>query len=191
MYIVVEGNIGAGKTTLAKALSEALGAFFLPERFEENPYLPQFYEDRSKFALPTELWFLLDRFNQNQQLVKCEGLIVSDYHIHKSDAFASVNLPANELEIFRSVLLELENSKDVFRNPDMVIFLDIPAAKLHEQVTERGRIYEQQMDTAYLAAIAASYRNYIARISTTRMIRYTNHKELDLGLLVNLIREQS
>lgn len=188
MFIVIEGNIGAGKTTLAKKLSDALEAEYLPERFEENPYLPAFYKDRSRFALHTELWFLLDRFNQLQNL-NSNKVVVSDYHILKSEVFASVNLEGEEMMIYNEVLQHLKLSEKAFRKPDLLIYLDISMEQLSHKVAERARPYEMGIDNLYLERIAHAYNNYIICIGERNRLRFTHHNQLDLRILLEKVEE--
>lgn len=162
-YLVVEGVIGVGKTTLVRALAERLDARTVYEVFEENPFLEGFYRDRARFAFPTEMFFLLSRFNQ-QEVFAQEDLLqrfsVSDYLFEKCRLFAELTLNEAEAALFRRMYEILERQVP---DPDLVVHLHAPVPVLLERIRARGRDYEQDIDPEYLANLDARYRALFAR----------------------------
>jgi deoxyadenosine/deoxycytidine kinase len=162
-YIVVEGVIGVGKTTLVRALAEALNARTVYEVFEENPFLEGFYRDRARYALSTEMFFLLSRFNQ-QELFAQEDLLqqfsVSDYLFEKCRLFAELTLNEAEASLFRRTYEILARQ---IPTPDLVVHLHAPIDTLLERIAARGRAYEQDMDPEYLAELDRRYRALFLR----------------------------
>jgi deoxyguanosine kinase len=159
-YIVVEGPIGVGKTSLAKRLAVALNCEPILEQAEENPFLPQFYRNRRQAALPTQLYFLLQRARQMEQfryLDMFSGVKVADYLLDKDRLFAELNLNENELKLYEQVAatLDLDPPK-----PDLVIYLQAPAAVLMKRVASRGLAYEQSIDLGYLERLGEAYARY-------------------------------
>ena len=153
-YIVIEGNIGAGKTTLAKRLSEHLNAQLLLEAFENNSFLPEFYKDPERYAFPLELSFLADRFTQMQK-VDFHQFIVADYHISKSFVFAKHNLNDSEYQLFERMYTIMFEK---LPTPDVMLFLDNKTDTLLKNIRNRNRSYEQSITPDYLDAISQSYR---------------------------------
>jgi deoxyadenosine/deoxycytidine kinase len=158
-HIAIEGNIGAGKSTLAKLLSERLSATFLPEQFEDNPFLENFYSDPKRFAFTVELSFLEERFRQVRQAVKKSEILVADYLWEKSLVFARVNLSGEELRLFERIFQIIA---DQMLLPDIVIYLHRPAEKLLHQINRRGRDFEKNIPPEYLGKVAAGYRDLFA-----------------------------
>lgn len=159
-YIVVEGPIGVGKTSLAKRLAASWKCDLLLEQAEENPFLESFYRNRRQAALPTQLYFLLQRARQMEQLRHSDlfaGLNVADYLLDKDRLFAELNLNANELALYNQVAetLDLDPPK-----PDLVIYLQAPAPVLMKRVAARGLSSEQLIDEAYLSALGEAYAKY-------------------------------
>lgn len=159
-YIVVEGPIGVGKTSLAKRLATTLKCELLLEQAEENPFLENFYRNRRQAALPTQLFFLLQRARQMEQFRHSDlfaNVKVADYLLEKDRLFAELNLNANELELYNQVAktLDLDPPK-----PDLVIYLQAPAPVLMKRVAARGLSSEQLIDEAYLAALGEAYARY-------------------------------
>ncbi|WP_298263741.1 2-amino-4-hydroxy-6-hydroxymethyldihydropteridine diphosphokinase [uncultured Lutibacter sp.] len=161
-YIAIEGNIGAGKTTLAKMISEDFNAKIVLERFADNPFLPKFYEDNERFAFPLEMSFLADRYQQLSddlaQFDLFKNFIVSDYYIFKSLIFAQVTLPKDEYFLYRKMfdIMYKEISK-----PDLYIYLHQSTPQLIENIKKRGRTYEQNIAPEYLDKIHKGYVNFI------------------------------
>ncbi len=162
-HIAIEGTIGVGKTSLAKILSEKLDARLVLEKFEENPFLEEFYDDPDRYAFQTQLWFLLSRFRQQQDLQQMDlftSAIVSDYMFVKDRLFAALNLNDNEMKLYDMVAKILE--KNVIE-PDLVIFLQSDTERLMQNIKKRGRDYELNMDWKYIDALNQVYNEYFFR----------------------------
>lgn len=161
-YIAIEGNIGAGKTSLANLLSDDFNAKKVLERFAENPFLPKFYENQERYALPTEMSFLADRYQQLTdglaQFDLFKSFIVSDYYIFKSLIFSQITLPNDEFKLYRKIfdIMYKEITK-----PDLYIFLYQNTKRLLENIKKRGRDYEQNISEEYLQKIQSGYLNFI------------------------------
>ncbi len=166
-FIAVEGNIGAGKTTLAKQLAEHYNATLLLEQFAENPFLPLFYEDKQRHALPVELSFLTDRYEQLQAALKehnnSNGLLIADYSIYKSPLFARNNLNDTEFALYSRIH---DLIKTHIPKPDLFIYLHTPIDRLQRQIKKRGRSYEQDITDHYLEEIEAAYGQYFKKDAT-------------------------
>lgn len=156
-FIAIEGNIGAGKSTLAARLLEAMQAVPVNERFENNPLLPLFYKNPERYAFPVELSFLEDRFRQLTEELPAGKNIVSDYFYAKSFVFAQVNLQGEELALFKRYYRIMEQQ---MRLPDLVIFLHREVEGLKDNITSRGRSYEQQISDDYLVRITQGYQAF-------------------------------
>ena len=161
-YIAIEGNIGAGKTTLANKLAEDFNAKTVLERFADNPFLPKFYKDQSRYAFPLEMSFLADRYQQISddlaQFDLFKDFIVADYHIFKSLIFAKVTLAEDEFRLYKTMfdIIYKEMPK-----PDLYIYLYQTTDKLLENIKQRGRSYEQEIPAEYLEKINGGYLDYI------------------------------
>ena len=161
-YIAIEGNIGAGKTTLAKMMSDEFNAKIVLERFADNPFLPKFYEDEERYAFPLEMSFLADRYQQLTddlaQFDLFKNLIVSDYYIFKSLIFAQVTLQKDEYLLYRKMfdLMYKEITK-----PDLYVYLYQNTERLLKNIQKRGREYEQNISHDYLNKIHNGYSNFI------------------------------
>jgi deoxyguanosine kinase len=158
-HIAIEGNIGAGKTTLAKLLAQRLNARFLPEQFEDNSFLLPFYEDPKRYAFTVELSFLEERFRQMKEASEKEGVFVSDYLWEKSLVFGRVNLAGEELRLFERIYGVMAEQMPV---PDLVIYLHRGPDRLLGQISRRGRDFERKIPADYLAKVAAGYRDFFA-----------------------------
>jgi deoxyadenosine/deoxycytidine kinase len=159
-YIVVEGPIGVGKTSLARRLAATLNCQLVLEQADENPFLEQFYLNRRQAALPTQLYFLLQRARQMEQFRHSDMFAevrVADYLLEKDRLFAELNLNANELELYNQVAatLELDPPK-----PDLVIYLQAPAPVLMKRVAARGLHYERSIDQTYLESLGEAYARF-------------------------------
>lgn len=163
-FIAIEGNIGAGKTTLAHKLAEHYDAGLILEQFADNPFLPKFYKDRERYAFPLELSFLAERYSQLKDSLLHPDLfrqvIIADYTITKSQLFARTNLSADEYELFQRMA---EIIKTSLPKPDLLIYLHTPVAKLQQQIHQRGRAYELEIADAYLEEIQDAYLQYLAQ----------------------------
>jgi len=161
-YIAIEGNIGAGKTTLAKMMSDEFNAKIILERFADNAFLPKFYEDKERFAFPLEMSFLADRYQQLSddlaQLDLFKNLIVSDYYIFKSLIFAQITLQKEEYLLYRRMfdIMYKEITK-----PDLYVYLYQNTSRLLQNIKKRGREYEQNIEENYLQKIHDGYKNFI------------------------------
>jgi 2-amino-4-hydroxy-6-hydroxymethyldihydropteridine diphosphokinase len=161
-YIAIEGNIGAGKTSLSKMMSDEFNAKVVLERFADNPFLPKFYEDEERYAFPLEMSFLADRYQQLSddlaQFDLFKNLIVSDYYIFKSLIFAQVTLQKEEYLLYRKMfdLMYKEISK-----PDLYVYLYQNTDRLIKNIQKRGREYEQNIGSNYLDKIHNGYSNFI------------------------------
>ena len=159
-YIVVEGTIGVGKTSLARRLSESFRAGLVLEQAEENPFLERFYRNPRQGALPAQLFFLFQRARQLESLHQQDlfaATHVSDYLFDKDRLFAGINLDADELALYEQVYARL--ALDVPK-PDLVIYLQAPTDVLLERIARRGIRYEQQIERAYLERLNAAYASF-------------------------------
>jgi deoxyadenosine/deoxycytidine kinase len=159
-YVVVEGPIGVGKTSLARRLAHTFNCELVLEQADENPFLEQFYRNRRQAALPTQLYFLLQRARQLEQFRHSDlftGVRVADYLLEKDRLFAELNLNENELKLYNQVAatLDLDPPK-----PDLVIYLQAPAPILMRRVAARGLQYEQSIDQAYLERLGEAYARF-------------------------------
>lgn len=161
-YIAIEGNIGAGKTTLTTRIAEDFNAKTVLERFADNPFLPKFYEDQSRYAFPLEMSFLADRYQQISddlaQFDLFKDFIIADYHIFKSLIFAKVTLTEDEYRLYRK-LFEIIYKE--MPKPDLYIYLYQNTERLLENIKIRGRSYEQEIPADYLDKINRGYLDYI------------------------------
>ncbi|CAM1346176.1 2-amino-4-hydroxy-6-hydroxymethyldihydropteridine diphosphokinase [Tenacibaculum crassostreae] len=161
-YIAIEGNIGAGKTSLANMMSDEFNAKIVLERFADNPFLPKFYNDNERYAFPLEMSFLADRYQQLSddlaQFDLFKNFIVSDYYIFKSLIFAQVTLHSDEYKLYRKMfdLMYKEITK-----PDLYVYLYQNTERLLENIKKRGREYEQNIEASYLQKIHDGYSNFI------------------------------
>lgn len=161
-YIAIEGNIGAGKTTLSSKIAEDFNAKLVLERFADNPFLPKFYEDQSRYAFPLEMSFLADRYQQLSddlaQFDLFKDFIVADYHIFKSLIFAKVTLAEDEFRLYKTMfdIIHKEMPK-----PDLYVYLYQNTDQLLENIKKRGRSYEMQIPAEYLEKINQGYLDFI------------------------------
>ncbi len=168
-FITIEGNIGAGKTTLAHLLAKQLNARLILEEFADNPFLPKFYDNPKQYAFPLELFFMAERFKQlKDNLFKTDlfqSITVSDYLFTKCLLFARINLPEEEFKLFQK-LFDIMQQQLVF--PDVIIYLHSSIARLQRNIKKRNRSYEQKIPDSYLQSIQDTYSNYIKqnRINT-------------------------
>jgi deoxyguanosine kinase len=179
-FIAVEGNIGAGKTTLTQKLAEHYHAKLILEQFAHNPFLPLFYQDKERYAFPLELSFLADRYDQLKENLLSPGaeneIIIADYTIIKSQLFARNNLPSNEYELF---LKMADIMKTTLPKPDLLIYLHAPIATLQRQIQKRGRPYEQNIQDAYLEEIERAYLQFLDQEDMNILTIDTNHSDFN------------
>ena len=161
-FITIEGNIGAGKTTLAHLLSKHFNARLILEEFADNPFLPKFYENPGQFAFPLELFFMAERYKQLKELLQQKDMFqtvtISDYLFTKCLLFAKVNLPDDEFRLYQR-LFEIIHQQLV--QPDILIYLHAPVSKLQDNIRKRNRVYEQKIPNEYLFNIQEKYTHYI------------------------------
>ena len=195
-YIAIEGNIGAGKTSLANLLSNQFNAKLVLERFADNPFLPKFYEDKARYAFPLEMSFLADRYQQLSddlaQFDLFKSFIISDYYIFKSLIFAQVTLSKDEYLLYRKMfnLIYKEITK-----PDLYVYLYQNTDRLLENIKNRGRVFEQNIQSDYLKKIHDGYMGFITTQNDLNLltidvseIDFVNNKE-DYNYLLNKIKE--
>jgi deoxyguanosine kinase len=177
-YISIEGVIGAGKSSLAQKLSERLEANLIMEEFEENPFLEKFYNDRKRYAFQTQMFFLINRYKQQQLLNQQElfsKFLVSDYIFQKDRIFAYLNLSGEELKLYESIFPLLE--RDIPK-PDLVIFLQSSIDRLMSNIKMRGRKYERNLTRAYLSELSEAYNNFFFKYNNTPLL-IVNTSEID------------
>lgn len=159
-YIAVEGVIGAGKTSLAKKLTERLNAQLVLEKFEENPFLEKFYLDRKRYAFQTQMFFLINRYKQQQELMQGNlftDYLVADYIFEKDKIFAYLNLDKDELQLYESIFPLLQKT---LVKPDLVIFLHSHVDRLMYNIKKRNRLIEKGIAKNYIQELSESYANY-------------------------------
>ncbi|WP_417854356.1 2-amino-4-hydroxy-6-hydroxymethyldihydropteridine diphosphokinase [Xanthomarina gelatinilytica] len=161
-YIAIEGNIGAGKTSLATMISKDFNAKLILERFAENPFLPKFYEDAKRYAFTLEMSFLADRYQQISddlsQLDLFKDFIISDYDIFKSLIFSKITLPEDEFKLYRKLFYLMY--KDIAK-PELYVYLYQNTARLQENIKKRGREYELNIENEYLDKINSGYLEFL------------------------------
>jgi deoxyguanosine kinase len=194
-YIVVEGVIGVGKTSLVNILAERFGGRKVLEVVEENPFLSNFYADREKFAFQTQLFFLLSRFRQQQDLFQQDlfrQLTVSDYLFAKDRIFATLNLSEDELALYERVFDALGPR---VTKPDLVIYLQARLDVLQSRIKKRGRDFERRIDPTYLERLTRAYNDFFFHYGETPLlvvntsdIDFVNNPE-DLEGLLGMIRK--
>ena len=161
-FITIEGNIGAGKTTLSHLLARHFNARLILEQFADNPFLPKFYENPAQYAFPLELFFMAERYKQLKELVHTgdlfQSVTISDYLFTKCLLFAKVNLPDQEFLLYQK-LFDIIHSQMI--QPDILIYLHAPVSKLQSNIRKRNRSYEQHIPDDYLYNIQEAYTHYI------------------------------
>jgi deoxyguanosine kinase len=161
-FVTIEGNIGAGKTTLAHLLSKHYNSRLILEEFAENPFLPKFYESPEQYAFPLELFFMAERYKQLKELLQTKDMFqqvtISDYLFTKCLLFAKVNLPDEEFRLYQK-LFEIINPQII--QPDILIYLHTPVVKLQENIKKRNRQYELSIPNDYLFSLQETYTQYI------------------------------
>ena len=192
-YVAIEGSIGVGKTSLANLISERLGAKLVLESFEDNPFLSDFYEDPERFAFQTQLWFLLQRYQQQQDLRQVDmfhNLIITDYMFVKDRLFASLNLKEKEMSLYDTVANMMERN---VIHPDLVLQADTDT--LMRNIARRGRDFEKNMSEDYIDALNQVYNEYFFRYQNTPLVIInTNNIDFvnndgDLEEVINYIRQ--
>lgn len=177
-YIAIEGVIGAGKTSVAKMLSTRLNAKLILERFDENPFLEKFYLNPEEYAFRTQIFFLLERYHQLQELHQkdlFQSYIVSDYIFEKDKIFAYMNLNDDELRIYEQVAGSLD--KNIIQ-PDLVIYLQSSVTRLMENIRKRNRPIEKEISEEYIENLNEAYKYFFSRFKATRVL-IVNCEEAD------------
>ena len=193
-YIVVEGNIGSGKTSLVRMLTKELSAHSIYEEFSDNPFLPKFYAEPEKHAFPLELSFLAERYHQLKKELNTRDLfhknIISDYYFIKSLIFAEITLPEDEFALYKK-LFHIIHQK--LPQPDLLIYLYSDVERLQKNISKRGRDYESQITDDYLKKIHKGYFNFLSQQNTFPVlilnltnIDFVEQKEDFMKILVSL-----
>ena len=194
-YIIIEGTIGVGKTSLSKLLAEEIDAKLILEEFEDNPFLPDFYKDPKRYAFQTQLFFLLSRYRQQlefQQIDIFSKSIISDYMFMKDRIFAALNLDDKEIILYDKIASILEKNVSY---PDLIIFLQSDTERLMDNIKKRGRDYESNMDWNYIDSLNHIYNEFFFRydkspllIINTNDIDFVNDQN-DLEEILNIIQK--
>lgn len=168
-HIIIEGAIGVGKTTLARMLREHYGAGLLLEVFEENPFLANFYQDRERYAFQTQMFFLLSRYRQQQQVtpLKVQGALITDYMFDKDWLFARLNLRDDEWEVYQQVHSALADHVPV---PDLIVYLQADTDVLMGRIAQRDRTFERDMDRAYIDELRQVYEQFFFEHTETQVL---------------------
>ena len=194
-YIAIEGPIGVGKTSLAELLSKELGARLVLEDFEDNPFLPDFYNDPERFGFQTQLFFLLQRYRQQQDLRQVDmfqKLLITDYMFVKDRLFASLNLDDKEMHLYDTVASLLERN---IIKPDLVIYLQADTDVLMKNIEKRGRNMERDVTWEYIDALNQVYTEYFFRYQDTPLVIINTNNidfvenEKDLKEVIDYIRQ--
>ena len=197
MYIAIEGVIGVGKTTLARMLAPSFGADLLLEVFEENPFLSDFYSDRTRYAFQTQIFFLLSRYHQQRRgvkdIVESGKSLISDYTFAKDSLFARINLQGDELEMYKRVH---EALAEKIQLPDLLIYLRADIDVLMQRISLRDRTYERNMERSYIEELNRAYEDFFSRpyenapvlTIDTNPLDFVHHSK-HLNIIENRIRE--
>ena len=197
MYVAIEGVIGVGKTSLARLLQPSFDSCLLLEVFEENPFLSSFYQDRSRYAFQTQMFFLLSRYHQQRRsvtdIISANNPLFSDYTFDKDALFARINLAGDELEMYYRVH---EALAEKIPAPDLVVYLRAATETLMNRITLRDRSYERAMEREYIHKLNIAYDEYFldpARQKSVMVVDSNDldfvHRNEDLDLIDNRIRQ--
>lgn len=177
-YIAIEGVIGAGKTSLANKLAEKTTANLILEEFETNPFLAKFYDDRKRYAFQTQMFFLVNRFKQQQELNQDDlfsEFIVSDYIFDKDNIFAYMNLSGDELKLYEALFPQLQRD---LRKPDLVIYLQASPDRLMYNIKKRNRKIEKNIAKSYIGELSEAYNDFFFRYTNTPLL-IVNSTDID------------
>ncbi len=177
-FIAIEGVIGAGKTSLARLMAERHNARLVLEEFEENPFLPRFYEDRERYAFQTQLAFLASRFRQQEKLRSRDlfhEMVISDYLFDKDRIFARLNLSGDEMSLYDSIY-GIMNS--IAAKADMVVYIQSSVDRLMQNIKARGRPYEKEISRSYIEELNDAYNHFFHHYSRSPLI-IINASEVD------------
>lgn len=194
-HIAIEGVIGVGKTTLARMVSERLSARLVLERFEENPFLPKFYEDAEHYAFQTQMFFLLSRYKQQQELFQADlfhNFVITDYIFEKDKIFAYLTLEDEELKLYETLLGAIEKT---IPTPDLVVYLQSSVERLMTNIRARGRKMEENMSEEYIRDLNEAYNYFFFRYKATPLLivkstelDFVHHEEDFEDLLQQILR---
>ncbi|CAN5331237.1 hypothetical protein BH10BAC1_BH10BAC1_10250 [soil metagenome] len=195
-FIAIEGNIGAGKTTLATKMAEDLNCRLILEQFADNPFLPKFYAEPEKHAFPLELSFLAERYHQLKKELSTQDIfkpqIISDYYFVKSLIFAKSNLKEDEFDLYTKLFHIINDS---LPKPDLLVFLHHDITRLQENIKKRGRSYEQNITNEYLIKIQSAYFDFFKQMPELRIliidvnnVDYANNED-EYKLMLNLLKK--
>jgi len=177
-HIAIEGVIGAGKTTLATMLGDMLGGNVVLEKFEENPFLKDFYRDPDRFAFQTQIFFLLTRYKQQRELFQADlfhRFLITDYIFEKDKIFAYLTLQDQELKLYETLVSSIEHS---IPTPDVVVYLQSNVPRLMQNIKRRGRSYESAMSEEYIKDLNEAYNYFFFRYRATPLL-IVNGTEID------------
>lgn len=177
-HIAVEGVIGAGKTSLCTMLGEALGGQVVLERFEENPFLKDFYRDPERYAFQTQIFFLLTRYKQQQELFQADlfhRFLITDYIFEKDKIFAYLNLEDEELKLYETLVGSIQHNVPT---PDLVVYLQCSVPRLMANIMKRGRPYEHDMSEEYIRDLNEAYNYFFFRYKASPLL-IVNSTEID------------
>jgi len=169
-YIAVEGVIGAGKTSLAKKLKDRLNSKLILEQFEVNPFLENFYSDRKRYAFQTQMFFLVNRYKQQEELMQEDlftDFVVADYLLEKDRIFAYLNLNKEELKLYEGLYPLLARN---LRKPDLVVFLQSSVDKLMYNIKKRNRKIERSLTRSYIEELSEAYNHFFFRYTSTPLL---------------------
>jgi len=170
-YVVIEGNIGAGKTTLSRKIADQFNARLILERFADNPFLPKFYKEPEKYSFPLELSFLADRYKQLKEELVAQDLFksftIADYYFMKSLVFAATTLTGDEYNLYRQIFYIIYGS---LPKPDIYVYLHLNPEKLLRNIDKRGRNYEKSISWEYLKKIEESYFSFFRQNPENRYL---------------------
>lgn len=181
MYIAIEGVIGVGKTTLARLLQPTFEAEVLLEIFEENPFLSDFYADRSRYAFQTQIFFLLSRYHQQNnnvpKILSNQKNLISDYTFAKDALFAGINLKGDELDMYHKVHDALGEK---IPKPDLLVYLRASTDTLMQRIAFRDRSYERQMERAYIRELNDAYEEFFSKPYDHTLVLKIDTNDLDI-----------
>lgn len=194
-YIAIEGPIGVGKTSLARRLAEVAGGELLLENPDENPFLARFYNDKKRYALPTQLFFLLARTEQTARLAQAglfSPVTIADFLIEKDPLFARLNLDDAEFALYQKIHADMAPKAPT---PDLVIYLQAPTSQLAERVRRRGRAYERNLSESYLTDLSRLYSEFFYHYDSSPLLIVNSEnlnfadRQSDFHLLLERLNE--